>query len=269
MPYNLEETKKSQEYLSQVLSLVSNESCLIGGYAVQLSANQSFFQEHGQNYIASRDIDLGFEMNPQWTETDIKNSAFSKCIKKIEDEIGFTQVGYHLIRYHDFHTGNPITEEEYEKKYRKRPYDAYMISIDPVIETPHPEIQKAVGFTPFEETLLSHVFRENRCKTVPYLNTNVTIPTPEVLIGMKLKAVPRREELQKKHKDVADIFAISWYSDEDFDEIRTKLSQVVEPDKISTVVDSFPDEYYEKAATMIGVEEITSRNISRVINELK
>jgi hypothetical protein len=52
--------------------------CLMGGWAVYLTMNAKFNEINGRNYIGSRDIDLGFHIDPRWSAEQLQKSALSQ-----------------------------------------------------------------------------------------------------------------------------------------------------------------------------------------------
>jgi len=73
--YPSREVELSQQHLKELFR-GEPEPCLLGGWAVYLSVNERFRASMGRDYIGSRDIDLGFHINPEWSVTELQNSAF-------------------------------------------------------------------------------------------------------------------------------------------------------------------------------------------------
>ena len=59
--YNEFETETSYKYLQQIIKILEEPICLLGGWAVYLTVNDNFNKNQGRNYLGSRDIyDLWF-----------------------------------------------------------------------------------------------------------------------------------------------------------------------------------------------------------------
>lgn len=71
------ETQISQDHLTAVFSQMKEPVCLLGGWAVYLTVNKRFNEANGRNYLGSRDIDLGFHINPKWPMEELKKSALA------------------------------------------------------------------------------------------------------------------------------------------------------------------------------------------------
>ena len=69
------EVQVSQSQLSKVLSELGGQVCLLGGWAVYLTVNENFRASEGRNFMGSRDIDLGFRMDPSWTDAELRDSS--------------------------------------------------------------------------------------------------------------------------------------------------------------------------------------------------
>lgn len=81
MLYQNYETEISQEHLNAVFSQMKEPVCLLGGWAVYLTVNPQFNQTHGRNYLGSRDIDLGFHVDPTWSTKELESSALAQSVK--------------------------------------------------------------------------------------------------------------------------------------------------------------------------------------------
>lgn len=79
--YQENEIEISRSTLSAVISSVREPVCLLGGWAVFLTVNHNFSNQQGSNYIGSRDIDLGFHIDKNWSDSELQNSAFASSIK--------------------------------------------------------------------------------------------------------------------------------------------------------------------------------------------
>ena len=98
--YEPVEIQVSEKYLERVFKLIKGNICLLGGWAAYHIVNKNFEKTTGRKYIGSRDIDIGFHIDKNWTEQQLKKSEFCTAIRQIEN-IGFRSVSFRLIK--DFH----------------------------------------------------------------------------------------------------------------------------------------------------------------------
>lgn len=82
---------------------------------------------------------------------------------------------------------------------------------------------------------------------------------------MKLKSVPSRTKDDKRIKDISDIYALSWYSDVEFQELRWRVQKILGVKYITETVYSFTKDDYLAVSKAIG---IASSEVSRVVTEL-
>ncbi len=68
--YADEITGISEEELRPLCQTVEPPACLLGGWAVHLHVNDGFRDAYGREYIGSRDVDLGFHVDPDWSGTN-------------------------------------------------------------------------------------------------------------------------------------------------------------------------------------------------------
>jgi hypothetical protein len=64
--------------------------------------------------MGSRDIDLGFHMDPSWTDSDLRNSVFAKVIRRISD-VGFRPISFRYVKHIHTETREELSEEQAKK----------------------------------------------------------------------------------------------------------------------------------------------------------
>lgn len=254
------ETEISQEHLAAVFSEMQEPVCLLGGWAVFLTVNERFGKANGQDYLGSRDIDLGFHVDPNWSEQELQNSALAQSAKILRDR-QFIGLGSRFVKHYDIETKEELTEEESKKK---QSYEMFQLYVDPMADNPHKDAHKVVGFPLLDESLLSHVFDNDKFTLVEEFGGRFKLPAPEILIATKLKSVTDRTKDDKRIKDISDIYALLWYSETGFGELKQKVREILELEKITEAVQTFSDIDYEAASAANGVAK---EEISRVINE--
>jgi len=91
------------------------------------------------------------------------------------------------------------------------------------------------------------------------------LPKPHVLLAMKLNSAPRRDKEHKLIKDIADIYALSWYSDEPLAQLKSQLYSIFSKEKTGEVIRSFTKQDINNVSSLLG---IPPQELSRVITEL-
>lgn len=116
--------------------------CLMGGWAVYLIVNAKFNDANGRNYIGSRDIDLGFHIDPKWSTEELQRSALAQTAKILKDR-RFVWISSRFVKFYDISTKTELTEEESRKKHL---YEMFQLYVDPVGDSTHADAEKILGF---------------------------------------------------------------------------------------------------------------------------
>lgn len=262
MLYEPSEIEVSAKYLEKVFREIKGDVCLIGGWATYHIVGKNFEDINGRKYIGSRDIDVGFHIDKGWSEEQLKRSKFSATIALIED-MGFRPVSFRFVKDFDSETGRELTAEE---SARLPLFQIFQLYVDPVVDYIHPKIRHVLGFVPLDEPLLSLVFADGLHTTTKLFRVSVMLPQPHVLLAMKLNSVINREKEHKRIKDIADIYALLWFSDMKITELKANLLSIYPEEKTRKIVRSFTPKEIARVSTAIG---ITGREISRVLAELR
>lgn len=260
--YQPYETEISQSNLATVFSKLTDHVCLIGGWGVYLTVNDNFNQQHGRNYMGSKDIDLGFHIDKSWDENGLKGSVFAKSMTILEKDLKFTRLGFRYVKYYHTETRKELTEEEARTTQRHLMFD---LNVDPIVDYIHPKIKEIFKFDPVDEPRLSLVFDDNRFRTLSEFGGNFMLPNPEVLLAAKINSVCRRDETHKRIKDIADIYALLWYSDVKFVQLKTELNKICGEKKVSGVISTFNDNDYAQVSSNLGIDK---SEIKRVIDDV-
>jgi hypothetical protein len=260
--YEPAEIQVSEKYLEKVFKLIKGDICLLGGWAAYHIANKNFEKVNGRKYIGSRDIDMGFHINKGWSETQLKKSQFSSAIKQIED-MGFRSISFRLVKDFNSETGRELTPEESAKLPQ---HQIFHLFIDPVVDYIHPRIKHVLGFVPIDEPFLTIVFTERLCTVTRLYGTNVLLPKTHVLLAMKLNSVTTRDQEHKKIKDIADIYALLWFSHTKITQLKDQLFSIYSEEKARKTVRDFTKEEIGKVSTALGV---SAHEITRILTELR
>lgn len=182
--------------------------CLIGGWSVYYTLNERFKAVTGREYPGSRDIDLGFHLDPRWTSKEFEASALGKAVSVLRS-MGFEPGYFRFVkRYHLWEERELTPREE-----RILPqYDIFNLYVDVLVDTKDRKRFKVAGFKVLYEPLLARVFTGTDHVKTELDKVSVTMPTPQLLMEMKVKSFPSRTQDDKRAKDLMDLCALLLYS---------------------------------------------------------
>jgi hypothetical protein len=252
----------SQRYLGELFRGEA-EPCLLGGWAVYLTVNESYRAATGRDYIGSRDIDVGFHIDTSWNREELSTAAFGSFLKRM-NELGFQSQSFRLYRDFDHESLRPLSPEEANAKPA---FDVEKLYVDPVVDRIHPLMPEIFGFTPIDEPLLEATFTENLFKTHSVAGVEVKVVAPHLLLATKLNSAVIRIHSQKRVKDVADIYALIWYSGLSLEEMRDSLQNVYLDDKTEAVIGGIKDDEIREVGGVLGVEPREIRRVLRFFSK--
>ena len=258
--YSKFETETSYQYLKRIIEVLNEPVCLLGGWAVYLTVNTRFRESQGRNYLGSRDIDIGFHVDKNLDEGQLRNSAMAKSLTLLEKE-GFKLLGFRYYKEIHYETGEELTPEEAKNIPT---YNIFSIYVDPIVDTMHPSFGKIFGFTPVDESLLTLVFGERRYrKELNEFNKLLWIPTPEILLATKIKRIPNRTRDEKLVKDICDVYVLCWYSGMNFQKIKNALHDLTSLKKLQKFKECMESEkeVFRKAESAMGIDAETIENV--------
>lgn len=201
------ETRISRAYLERVLRVVEDPVWIIGGWAVWFSVREAFHRATGREYAFSRDIDLGFHIDPAWTGEQLAESSFARTARVLIKDLDFKGQGFRLYREFHTETGNPLTPAE---AARLPSHFVFPLYVDLMVDHQHPRSREVPGFTPADEPHLARIAQHGGTP-LPEVSAKLTLPGDGDLLAMKVAALPNREREHKRVKDMADIFALLAY----------------------------------------------------------
>lgn len=264
--YNEYETDISSRYLKEVVKIVNEPVCILGGWAVYFTVNERVQKEKGSGYLGSKDIDLGFHIDTTLSEEDLKETPFAKTIILLEQN-GFESQSYRYYKDISIGTGEALTNEQ---SASIPTHDVFKMYIDLIVDDIHPAFEKTFGFTPIDESLLTPVFGEEKNRIIlKEFGKMLWVPIPELLLATKIKSLPSRTADNKKIKDVCDIYSLGWYSGEQIDHLKEairRLNTKKERDEVLRCIQT-EKELFDSSARVMGIEKETIKNL--VITLLK
>ncbi|HKZ95218.1 MAG TPA: nucleotidyl transferase AbiEii/AbiGii toxin family protein [Candidatus Bathyarchaeia archaeon] len=260
--YESAEIQTAEKYLQKIFKLVKGNACLLGGWAAYHTVNQNFEKATGRNYIGSRDIDIGFHIDKNLSEEQLRKSEFCNALKQIEN-MGFQPISFRLAKDFTLETGKELTPGE---SARLQQYEILRLYVDLIVDYIHPKIKPTLGFVPIDEPLLSLVFTKKLSITTKLFGINILMPQTHVLLAMKLNSVINRDKEDKRIKDIADIYALLWHSNTKISQLKNQLYFIYAPEKARKTSQAFTKTEIKKVSTIIGVD---AHEISRAITELR
>lgn len=219
------ETDTSFDYLEKIIEILEEPICVLGGWAVYLTVNNKFKEELGADYLGSRDIDLGFHIDPSLNEKELSESTMKKALN-ILDKNGFKPQGFRYYKEIEYGTDKELSKEEAKKI---PPHNIFTIFIDPIVDYVHPLFKKIFNFDPVDETFLTPVFDDKaKRKELTEFGKLLWLPAADVLLATKIKSAINRQKDEKYVKDICDIYALSWYSDIKYHKITAEVHKILE-----------------------------------------
>jgi len=244
--YDARETKISLAYLRNVVALLDEPICIIGGWAVYFTVNQRYRQATGRDYLGSRDIDLGFA----------NTTTMKAAIQALETQ-GFRALAFRWWKEIDYETGDELSIEEAKQRPNHTIFPLY---VDLIISKTSNLIRKELGFAPIDEPLLEEVFRSDATR-IEGFGRKLLLPSPEVLLATKLQSHNDREKQHKRVKDLCDIIALLLYAG------KAVHSLIAAARKRSTAQLRVDENEMAAAAATTGITIQLIRTIVREINE--
>ena len=241
------ETRASYKYLKKIIGNLKESICMLGGWAVFFHVNKKFQEAQGRPYLGSRDIDLGFHIKENSSDKELKNSTLNQTISTLKEKLGFKPLSFRLFK--EIHTE---TEEEVKRGEIVPTYFIFPMYIDLVVDHIPKNFNRIFGFNPIDEPLLKPIFENSNHTKVKEFNRNLLLPTPELLLAMKINSLPNRYKEHKKVKDVCDIFSLLWYSNIKPADVKKKISKYVLDKNILQCLVNISKEDMQKASSQLG-----------------
>lgn len=254
-------TNLSEQELRPVCETVDPPACLLGGWAVHLHVDPGFQEAYGRGYIGSRDIDLGFHIDPSWNEDTLPNTSIGRSLRNLEDQ-GYVPLSFRLVRYFNRDTGDNITEEESKQL---PPHQVFQLFLDIIPDTDDLDtFHDVFGFRPPSEPLLQHAFEDDAAEPLSSyrawdLPDTMRIADADLLAAMKIRSIPHRDKDQKRVKDLADLHALLWYVT-DYAAMQTEALQWVSHEDVEQMQTHMDEQGYRDAADLLGVDQALIRD---------
>ena len=244
-----------------MISVLEAPICILGGWAVFLHVNKNFQKAQGRPYLGSRDIDLGFHLDKNATIEEMKNSALAKSLDILQNKMKFKSVSFRLLK--EVHTE---TEEEIEDGKIIPAHFIFPMYVDVLVDNIPQKFKEVFHFQPADEPLLRFVFQNEKYREeLKEFNRKLWLPKPELLLATKFNALKHRDKEHKKIKDLCDIFALLWYSEEKPQELKEKIMLFIKEQSLSKSIKTITESDYQKASNQLNH---TPAEIRRVVELL-
>ncbi len=247
----------SRKYLESIIKELSKPPCLLGGWAVYLHLNDKFNSSKGRDYLGSKDIDLGFHLDPRWSKQDYKKSVLSKAIYTIES-LGFEAVSFRYLKQFS-NDGREISKEQAR---RLPPYEMFDLYIDLLVDTADERRHKIVGFSIAEEPLLEDVFLGKQRSTKKFLGLDIVLPDATLLMEMKIHSFPKRTQDEKKTKDLTDICALLLYSGSNSPILTDSKEDRTRRENFRKAITTLPEDEWDSVARILDEQK---RDLKRAV----
>lgn len=248
-------TGLSEQRLQELFQSITPPACLLGGWAVHTLVNQGFQNEHGREYIGSRDIDLGLHIKPEWTTNDLQTNQIGETIQSIQ-ELGYERSRFGFVQYFERNSGQTISEEDASNRPLHQVFPVYIDLIPDTTELS--AFHDAFGFTPPAETLLQPVFEG---AATPLSNQvswdipdSIVLPDTGLLAAMKIRSLPDRDKSHKQAKDLADLHALLWYVT-DILKIKQQALQHTNGDNLDQLESTIQEPLIEQVADLLQIDQ--------------
>ncbi|NOQ54904.1 MAG: hypothetical protein GQ558_09920 [Thermoplasmata archaeon] len=248
--YDRDETGSALDALVKLVGALPEPFVLLGGWAVYHTVHDSYLQDHGSPYLGSRDIDVGFHVDPSWSDDELRSSPLSRAIEVARGTGYYPMGSFRYCRTIEKTTGRELTEEESK---RIPIYDLFYLYLDIMVDRIHDRQSDLLGPKAMDEPMLIKVFDEDIGVPVRIGDARVVVPPPHLLLAMKLKAVPSRQKDDKILKDACDIYALIWHSEGGMDRILRSVRSE-HPEECRSGLEAITDDVARRAAGHLGVE---------------
>jgi hypothetical protein len=257
--YDADELTSAREALEALMAALPGPMVLLGGWAVYHIVNGSYTRELGIPYLGSRDIDVGFHVDPAWTDDDLRSSPLAGAIE-VARSMGYGPMGsFRYCRFIQKMTGMALTEEESK---RVPSYDLFYLYLDIMVDRVHPRQAEVLGPRALDEPVLARVYDEDLAQAVQIGGTKVPVPPPHLLLAMKLRSLPNRQKEGKVLKDACDVYALLWHSPEGIENVLRSV-RTEYPKECRSGLEAITEEVAARAAHHLGIDVETYLGVVR------
>ncbi len=174
-----------------------------------------------------------------------------KTMKKLE-QLGFNKLSFRYFKELHTETMRELNKEE----ARKVPlHDIFPMYVDLIIAKTDVSMKTKLGFMPIDEPLLLHVFEAGKKNEVREFGRQVTMPSPALLIAMKICSIRGRDKEHKRVKDFCDLTALCLYSDVAIEKLKEEVHYFVSRNKVKQNLKALDKADYAQVVRFLGIDE--------------
>lgn len=257
------ETRISRRYLDQVLAVAQDPVWIIGGWGVWYAVNEQFRKATGREYAFSRDIDLGFHVDPSWGRKELASSSLARTLTELK-RLKFHGQGFRMFKQYHIDSGEPLSDEE---AARLPGHMVFPLYVDLMVDHQHPLAQEVLGFVQADEPQLVTISGKGETRVLKGVNPRLSLPSDRDLLAMKIAALPGRpaERDDKRIKDMADIFALLAYGKTKTTDLLAGVRKTKAADTARQLVTKTPAPELDRAA---AVAATTPRELQAMLLRL-
>ena len=234
----------------------------MGGWAVYLTLNDEVRGGDGPRIPGSRDIDLGFHLDPKWKPKEFEGSSFGKAIAKIQS-MGFEPESFRFVkRYHRSAEAGAYPGRGEASAASMSIFNLY---IDVLVDSKDPKRFEVAGFKVLEEPLLARVFSGADYVTTKLEGVSVVMPAPGLLMEMKTKSFPDRTQDDKRTKDLTDLCALLLFSGSKSPVFPKTIGGRKFLDRYARAIAKTKNEEWRIVATSLDITVAAAKRTARLI----
>lgn len=254
--YEKREIEISKRYLQEVITALRDPVVILGGWATFFLVKDRYRETTGRTYIGSRDIDIGFHIEDK---ADLTDSHFAHSYYILTERLGFRPLAFRLFKEIHIDTGEGLSSD----KAKNLPsHLIFPIYVDMVVDFISSGFREHFGFTPVDEPLLTSVFNnEDDRVEVKEFDSKLWLPSPELLLSMKIKSCPNRDKGHKRVKDICDISSLLLFSTTELNRVSERLRNALNSEMIMKFNASISTPDLRSAADILGLDFSTVENI--------
>lgn len=245
-------TRESERRLTDLVRDVPHPVAIAGGHAVRYTVEEAWRDRFGEAYFGSRDIDIVYQVDPDWSRDQFEDSAAGRAPARIR-EIGFLPMASFRFGLYLDPDGDVLQEEPGQGS--QLGLDYHVLYLDPMVTHVHPEAKQVLGFHPIDDALLAHAFTDAKLRTTrASLGEDVYLPTAPLLTATKLKSLPDRDKGDKEIKDLCDLYVLTDFGGASTDEIREVIHRLL-PDAAGLVQTALRHDRLEDALEHLDLDQ--------------
>ena len=195
---------------------------------------------------------------------DLKIPAHSRKLQILKNELKFEFVYFRFYKNVHSETGKDLTENESKSLPQHMIFPMY---VDLIMTHATKKMKTKLGFMPIDEPLLKKAFGSRKFRrTATEFGKRLLLPSPELLLAMKLNSVLNRDRLHKRLKDVCDIVALCLFSRIETKKIIKESRKLVSKEVLKKLKKAGLENDVSHCSNTLGIEPETVKSVLDKIN---